>query len=189
VRLRRPRRCKGGRHGDCDLCGGRDIEESTEPSENTVSRRMMVLRISIMIFSLESTSSVLRAPAQSTTRGFQPGRFAKREVSPCTSIHGNASSRKISRPGFAMVGSSNVPTFRIITPGRAPGSSARAAFRAEVPQDRIAAAAEASERFECAFNSHRLFGRPDQRGKGAASEFWQSRQWHTVALVGSASAV
>src|SRR6516164_9301740 len=41
-----------------------------------------------------------------------------------TSIHGNASSRKISRPGFATVGSSNDPTFRIITPGRVPGSSA-----------------------------------------------------------------
>jgi hypothetical protein len=47
----------------------------------------------------------------------------------------------------------------------------RAAFRAEVPQNRIAAAAEASERFECALDSHRLLSRSDQRGKRAAGEF------------------
>ena len=41
-----------------------------------------------------------------------------------TSTHGNASSRKISRPGFATLGSSNVPIFRIITSGRVPDSSA-----------------------------------------------------------------
>ena len=58
------------------------------------------------------------------TPGPQSGRFGKRGISPCTSIHGNASSRKISRPAFATVGSSNVPTFRIIIPGRVPGSSA-----------------------------------------------------------------
>ena len=39
-------------------------------------------------------------------------------------LDGNASSRKISRPGLAIVGWSNVPTFRIIKPGRVPGSSA-----------------------------------------------------------------
>jgi hypothetical protein len=37
---------------------------------------------------------------------------------------GNASSRKISRDGFARAGSSNVPTFRTRMPDRAPGSSA-----------------------------------------------------------------
>ena len=39
-------------------------------------------------------------------------------------IYSFASSRKISRPAFATVGSSSVPTFRIIMPGRVPGSSA-----------------------------------------------------------------
>src|SRR5262249_2658176 len=66
----------------------------------------------------------LRTPVQSTIHEFQSGWFAKRGISPCTSIHGKASRRKISRPGFARVGSSNVPTFRIIIPGRVPGSSA-----------------------------------------------------------------
>jgi hypothetical protein len=80
---------------------------STPSSENTVSRRVTVLRISI-IFPPE----------------FQSGRFAKRGISPCTSIHGSASPRKISRPGFATVGSSNVPT-RYLT-GNALSSRARA---------------------------------------------------------------
>src|ERR1700751_1503535 len=40
-----------------------------------------------------------------------------------------------------------------------------------MPEYRITAAADATERFECALDSHRLLGRPDQRGKGAAGEF------------------
>ena len=38
-------------------------------------------------------------------------------------------------------------------------------------EDRVAAAAEATECFECALDSQRLLGHPDQRGKGAAGEF------------------
>ena len=40
-----------------------------------------------------------------------------------------------------------------------------------MPEYRIAAAADAAERFECALNSHRVLGRPNKRGKGAAGEF------------------
>ena len=47
----------------------------------------------------------------------------------------------------------------------------RAAFRAEMPEDRIAAAADATERFECALDGHRLLGHSNQRSKGAAGEF------------------
>src|SRR5215472_16126126 len=46
----------------------------------------------------------------------------------------------------------------------------RAAFGAEVPENRIAAAADAAERFECALNIHCLLGHSNQRGKGAAGE-------------------
>jgi len=40
-----------------------------------------------------------------------------------------------------------------------------------MPEDRIAATAEASEGFERALDSYCLLVRPDQRGKGAAGEF------------------
>jgi len=40
-----------------------------------------------------------------------------------------------------------------------------------MPEDRIAAAAEATERFERALDGQRLFGHSNQRGKGAAGEF------------------
>src|SRR6516165_8828457 len=46
----------------------------------------------------------------------------------------------------------------------------RAALGAEMPEDWIAAAADATERFECAFDCHRLFGRANQRSKGAPSK-------------------
>src|SRR6516225_8234685 len=39
-----------------------------------------------------------------------------------------------------------------------------------MPEYRITTAADATERFECALDSHRLLGHPDQRGKGAAGE-------------------
>jgi len=52
----------------------------------------------------------------------------------------------------------------------------RAAFGAKVPEYRIAAAAEATERSERALDSQCLLGHSNQRGKGAAGEFWQSRQ-------------
>src|SRR6516162_4032877 len=47
----------------------------------------------------------------------------------------------------------------------------RTAFGAEMPEDWIAAAADAAERFECALDSHRLSGYSDERGKSAAGEF------------------
>src|SRR5207248_1628267 len=50
-------------------------------------------------------------------------------------------------------------------------SDRRAAFRAEMPEDRIAAAADAAERCECALDGHRLLGHSNQCGKGAAGEF------------------
>src|SRR3984893_5077931 len=40
-----------------------------------------------------------------------------------------------------------------------------------MPEARIAAAADATERFECALDSQRLFGHSNQCGKGAAGEF------------------
>src|SRR5580693_2687840 len=40
-----------------------------------------------------------------------------------------------------------------------------------MPEDRIAAAANATERFECALDGHRLLGHSNQCGKGAAGEF------------------
>src|SRR3954453_12301525 len=40
-----------------------------------------------------------------------------------------------------------------------------------MPEDRIAAAADAAERFEGALDCHRLLGHSNQRGKGAAGEF------------------
>src|SRR5215472_11843651 len=46
----------------------------------------------------------------------------------------------------------------------------RAAFGTEVPEDRIAAAADTAEGFECALDSQRLLGQSNQRGKGATSE-------------------
>ena len=58
-----------------------------------------------------------------------------------------------------------------------------------MPEDRIPAAADAAEGFEGALDRQRLLGHSDQRGKALPVNFWQSRQWHTVALVGSASAV
>jgi hypothetical protein len=47
----------------------------------------------------------------------------------------------------------------------------RAAFGAEVPEDWITAAADATERFEGALDGQRLFGHSNQRGKGAPGEF------------------
>jgi hypothetical protein len=40
-----------------------------------------------------------------------------------------------------------------------------------MPQDRIAAAADAAKGFEGALDRHRLLGNSNQRGKGAAGEF------------------
>ena len=64
-----------------------------------------------------------------------------------------------------------------------------AAFGAKVPEDRIAAASDATERFERALDNHRLLGTRTSAAKALPVNFWQSRQWHTVALAGSASAV
>ena len=47
----------------------------------------------------------------------------------------------------------------------------RTTFGAEVPEDRIAAATEATERSERALDSQCLLGHSNQRGKGAAGEF------------------
>src|SRR5262249_52025530 len=92
---------------------------------------------------------------------------------PCTSTHGSASSRKISRPGFCDARIIKRPDIENNHTG--PRSwllgDRRAAFRAEVPQYRIAAAAEASERFERALDGQRLLGHSHQRGKGAACKF------------------
>src|SRR5271169_139141 len=46
----------------------------------------------------------------------------------------------------------------------------RAAFGAEVPEDRVPAAADATERLEHTLDRHRLLGHSNQRGKGAAGE-------------------
>src|SRR6516162_8597748 len=126
-----------------------------------------------------------------TLLGSQSGRFVKREISPCTSIHGNASSRKISRPAFATVGSSNVPTFRIIIPGRVPGSSAidephsgQKCLRIGLPlPPRLVNVLSVPSIVTAS-----LFARTSA-AKALPVNFWQSRQWHTVALVGSTSAV
>src|SRR5580693_5817045 len=40
-----------------------------------------------------------------------------------------------------------------------------------MPEDRIAAATDATECFECALHRQRLLGHSNQRGKGAAGEF------------------
>src|SRR5208282_950627 len=47
----------------------------------------------------------------------------------------------------------------------------RATFGTEVPEDRITATGDATERFERALDGQRLLGHSNQRGKGAASEF------------------
>src|SRR3984893_11915253 len=40
-----------------------------------------------------------------------------------------------------------------------------------MPEDRLAAAADAIERFECALDGHRLLGHSNQCGKGTSGEF------------------
>src|SRR5262249_18079592 len=123
--------------------------------------------------------------------GTQSGRFAKRGISPDTATHGSASSRKISRPAFATVGSSNVPTFRMMTSGLVPGSSeidephsGQKCLRIGLPLPPMLVNV-----FKMASTESASLGTRTSTAKALPVNFWQSRQWHTVALVGSVSAV
>jgi hypothetical protein len=93
-------------------------------------------------------------------------------MSPCTSIHGNASARKISRPGFATVGSSKVPTFSTMVPGCIADSSAidephsgQKCLRIGFPLPPMLLNVFSAP------SIHRLLVHPNQRGEDASSEF------------------
>src|SRR5215468_1661397 len=112
-------------------------------------------------------------------------------MSPCTSIHGSASSRKISRPGFATLGSSNVPTFRTMLSGRIADSSAidephsgQKCLRIGLPLLPMLLKVLNVPSIVIA-----SFGTRTSAAKALPVNFWQSRQWHTVALAGSAWAL
>src|SRR6516162_374762 len=87
-----------------------------------------------------------------------------------------------------MLESSNVPTFRIITPGRVPGSSAidephsgQKCLRIGLPlPPRLLNVLSVPSIVSASL------GTRTSAAKALPVNFWQSRQWHTVALVGSA---
>src|SRR5437660_739521 len=89
------------------------------------------------------------------------------------------------------LGSSNVPTLRIIIPGRVPDSSAidephsgQKCLRIGLPLPPILLNVLSVPSIVSASLATRT-----SAAKALPVNFWQSRQWHTVALVGSASAV
>src|SRR5437588_1421655 len=121
----------------------------------------------------------------------QLGALANRGMSPSRCSHGQARSRKISRPGFAICGSSNVPTFRTIMPGRRAVSSA--IDEPHSGQKWRNSGLPLPPGLLNVFSVPLIVSASFCTGTSAANalpvNFWQSRQWHTVTPVGSASAL
>src|SRR5437588_349797 len=149
----------------------------------------MVLRISIMVCSpLKARYPNAQPPAYywSLTRAFCEARdFA---------VHLNPRNRVVAKNlplGFATVGSSNVPTFRTMVSGRIADSSAidephsgQKCLRIGFPLPPMLLNVLSGPSIVIA-----SLGTRTSAAKVLPVNLWQSRQWHTVALVGSASAV
>ena len=147
-------------------------------------------RLAPQAISVGATAGLAHGPAiqRREARLPQTDRLGKRGMSPIICTQGNASSQNISRAGVIDFASSRVPTLRTTMPGLVPGSWAIdephsgqkcRSIGFPLPPGLVKV-------FVVPSNINVSLGTYTRAPNAQPVNFWQSRQWHTPDVTGSA---